>query len=140
MTTKYEEVYDSFMQKISDYSFILLTNEQLDTFLKNLMKSAIVRFKKCKNELIVNDPIEFSSELTQEEIEIIALLMTVEWIRPRINNIELLKQSLNTKDWNFYSQANHLKELRILKEETENEIDRLIVSYSYSNGCLKELR
>ncbi|WP_081386920.1 hypothetical protein [Paenibacillus odorifer] len=140
MTTKYEEVYDSFMQKISDYSFISLTNEQLDTFLKNLMKSAIVRFKKCKNELIVNDPIEFSSELTQEEIEIIALLMTVEWIRPRINNIELLKQSLNTKDWNFYSQANHLKELRTLKEETENEIDRLIVSYSYSNGCLKELR
>ncbi|OME41506.1 hypothetical protein BSK58_14900 [Paenibacillus odorifer] len=90
--------------------------------------------------MIVNDPIEFSSELTQEEIEIIALLMTVEWIRPRINNIELLKQSLNTKDWNFYSQANHLKELRTLKEETENEIDRLIVSYSYSNGCLKELR
>jgi len=82
----------------------------------------------------------FIVSLTQEEIEIIAILMTVEWLRPKIFNIEILRQSLNTKDWSLYSQANHLKELSALKKSAEEDADTMIVSYTHNNGSYEGLR
>lgn len=140
MGTPFTDIYGSFVQKISDYSFVNLTDEEMDEYLNDLLKAAIPRFKKCVKNLNDNNDIQFNETLTREEIEIVSLLMVIEWLRPRINNIELLKQSFNTKDWNTYSQANHLKELSTLKDETQLEVDNLIISYTYSSGKLEDLK
>ena len=82
---------------------------------------------------------QYNIALTDEEIEILANLMILEWLKPLINSIEILKQGMSTKDYKIYSQANHLNELMALKKETNAEIDKLIISYTYSNNSLDDL-
>ena len=60
-------------------------------------------------------------------------------VKPQINSIELLKQGMSTKDYKIYSQANHLDSLKELRKETISEVDRLIVSYTYTENQLDNL-
>ena len=43
------------------------------------------------------------------------------------------------KDYKMYSQANHLDVLIKLRKDTLSEVDRLIVSYTYSENNLNDL-
>jgi hypothetical protein len=44
-----------------------------------------------------------------------------------------MKQMIGDKDFRLTSQANHLKVLLDLKNETEKEINSLITKYSYTS-------
>lgn len=76
---------------------------------------------------------EFTEDLTELEEEIIANMMVLEWLKPNINHMDLLEAKLGSKDFQMFSPANMLKELRELKKDTELEIDNLIVKYTYNN-------
>ncbi len=140
MATPFSEVFDVFLRKISDYSFINLTSDEMDQLLSDYLISAIPKFNKCKTDLSARDSAQFQNTLTDEEKEILGTIMIDEWLRPQIFSIELLKQSLGSKDWQLYSQANHLKELRELRKDVQNEIDSMLISYSYSNGNMDDLK
>lgn len=141
MSTPYSAIDNSFLNKITDDYLLTLINEDLATLISKYRASALPKFKQCKKLHDRDDELEiFKQTLTDEEIEILANLMVIEWLKPQINSIEILKQSMSTKDYKMYSQANHLNTLIELKKETYAEIDRLIVSYTYSNNSLDDLR
>ena len=106
------------------------------------LNNAVPKFHKCKKNLSerTDEQDGFANELSDEEIEILANLMVVEWLRPHVNNLELLKQALTPKDFKLTSQANHLKELQTLRRDTQAEISRLLVDYSYNNNSLDDLQ
>lgn len=140
MATLFTEINSIFTRKISDYSFVNLTQTDLDNILKGYLESSIPKFKKCKTSLSDRTATQFNQTLTDEEKEILGILMIFEWLNPQILNIELLKQALSSKDWSAYSQANHLKELRILREDMQSESERMMTSYSYDNGKIEDLK
>lgn len=143
MATPYSKIFNLFLNnKISDTFLVSLDKEDVEEILKNLLVSAIVRFRKCKKDLNNrNDELgEFNIDLSDDEIEILACLMVLSWLEPQINSIELLKQTLSTKDYKLYSQANHLKELLELRKENSIEVDRLIKNYINENTSLDDLR
>lgn len=134
MGTYFEDVFDSFLSKITTYDeYLSLTEDELDTELKMLLKSALARFVNKKNLIADYDMDCFNRTLDELEIEILAYGMVVSWLTPKINNIELLKQSLSSKDFNFYSQANHLKELRDLKVDAEKDFQYWIGRYTLNS-------
>ncbi|MCK9319419.1 hypothetical protein [Methanoculleus sp.] len=141
MSTPYTTIYVSFLNKVSDQYLANMSDTDLNLQMFKYLNSSVPKFKKCKQDLslrtVANDG--FEKDLTDEEIEILANLMVVEWLRPQINNLELLKQSLGTKDFQLFSQANHLKELQALRKDTQYEISRLLVDYSYNNNSLDDL-
>jgi len=139
MATPYTTINVSFLNKISDAYLITMADEELATQLLKFLNSAVPKFKKCKQNLSTRDVSGFTVTLTDEEIEILANLMVMEWLRPQVNNLEVLKQSLGSKDFQQFSQANHLKELQSLRKETQSEISKLIVDYSYNNNSLDDL-
>jgi len=141
MATPYSVIDNSFLNKITDDLLLTMADEYLEKTIDGYRNSASVKFKQC-NKLSDKDDIEkqFNQTLTDEEIEIIANLMVLEWLKQRINSIELLKQSMSTKDYRMYSQANHLEVLLKLRKDTLSEVDRLIVSYTYSQNNLNDLR
>lgn len=134
-----EEVYDNFLRKISDYSFIMgkKTNEEIKDELYGFLKSAIARFHKCKQplDIVINDNgIEvFVSELIPYEIEILTALMLVEYLKPKVLAGELMRPALSDKDFKIYSQANHLREINLLFRLFSQEARRSITEYSYFN-------
>ena len=121
MNTPFENVYSVFLSKITDYEILKLEEEEINEELEMILRKAFSRFvtiKKCKLD---KDLKEFTRELTDLEINIIATFMLSEWLRPKIYSITLLKQSLSSKDFSMYSQANHLKELMDLKAITDKD-------------------
>jgi hypothetical protein len=138
--TSYNEIYNTFLGKISDYDFLELPKEEVETIMKNYLKSAIVWFTSCRQDLSDRDDVleQLNITLTDEEIEILGTLMIIEWLKPRINTTENLKQHMSTKDFQMFSQANHLKELKDLKKDCMRESQQLMSRYSYSKDGMKK--
>jgi len=140
MATPYSVVDNSFLSKLTDDYLLDMPEEDLQTLIDGYRNSASIRFKQCKKLDEKNDDLrQYNENLTIEEIEILANLMVLEWLKPLINSIEILKQNMSTKDYRMYSQANHLKELQALRSNTIAEIDSLIVSYTYTSDKLNDL-
>lgn len=142
MATPYTTIYTSFLDKISDQYLASMIDDDLKAQLLKYLNNAVPKFHKCKKNLSerTDEQDGFANELSDEEIEILANLMVVEWLRPHVNNLELLKQALTPKDFKLTSQANHLKELQTLRRDTQAEISRLLVDYSYNNNSLDDLQ
>jgi hypothetical protein len=134
MSTPYETLFDSFLSKIEDD---LYTNIQFDieSDMIKLLNSAIVQFQFPKVNILDKDDDlqQFNVDLSIYEIEILANLMKLEWTKRQINSTNLMKQMIGDKDFRLTSQANHLKVLLDLKNETEKEINSLITKYSYTS-------
>lgn len=135
--TKLEEIYDSFMSKISDYSFLsdTITQQDIDDELFSYFKTARTRFYRCNNSLDtvenIDGELEFTVDLHPMEIEVLATLMIVEYLKPQIITSETLKQSLSDKDFKIYSQASQLRELRLLYQAMKSDASKLITEYTY---------
>ena len=132
-----EELYDSFLQKISDYSFLSETITEQDIFdeLFGYFKTARTKFYRCKNSLeVVENELgeqEFTVELHPMEIEVLSVLMLVEYLKPQMITSETLKQSLSDKDFKIYSQASQLREIRLLYQAMKADANKLITEYTY---------
>ena len=136
MATPFADVYERFLQKISDYSFLNLQAEQIEERLKGYLFSSIPKFKQCKKYIRdIDDVMEtFNSDLDSEEKEILSHLMVVEYMMPQILTSQLMKQSLSDRDFKTYSQANQIRELINVKNEMQSEVERMIMSYTYNQG------
>ena len=65
--------------------------------------------------------------------------MVLSWIEPKINSIDLLRQRLGSKEFQMFSQANHLKELREIKLQAKRDFDYWINRYA-SMKALEEMK
>lgn len=141
MATPFSEIYDRVYNKISDYSFLNLTQNEVEDILESYLLSSIVKFKKCKKDLSNRDQAlkQFNEDLTDEEKEILSTLMCVEYLTPKLITSELLKQKLSTKDYQLYSQANQIKEIREVRDKMKSEANQMMISYSYSENSLDDL-
>lgn len=128
--------------KISDYSFINLTVEELEDVLEPFLLTSCVKFKKCLTDLSDRDMInkQFNQDLSDEEEEILSSLMIIEYLSPKIITSDLLQQSLSSKDYKIYSQANHIKEIKEIRKMYKEEANGSMMSYSYSSISLDELK
>ena len=64
---------------------------------------------------------EYNIDLTDEEINILALLMKTAWLERQINSVEHTRMKYSGSDFKMTSQANHLSKLLQLKSENVRE-------------------
>ena len=128
--TPYQNIYSRFLRKISDYSFIeLIDYKDFDDILYGFLENSIPKFDKCDKNLFNKDEIGFLEDLNDYEQDILSSLMILEWLNPQIYSIENTKQYLGDKDYKFYSQANHIKELLEMRKTVSDEAGYLINRY-----------
>lgn len=123
------------MEKVTDYSFTSYTDKELEAKFLKFLKKAIPKFAYyCAQDLTNRNDTTgtFNITLTADEIEILATLMVLEWLKPQINSQQLLKEKFGNKEYNLFSSSSLLKELKDLKKETENEANEMITIYHYS--------
>ncbi len=134
MATPFSKVYDSFLGKVKDYSFINLNNEGLldGVFLKYL-KSSIVKFYNSNLE-IDEESGTFTTDLTLEEIEILANCMVYFYVDGKTTDVKNMEQIMTEPEFKVYSQANHLKELLSLKSSKQSDISQMMNIYSLKKG------
>lgn len=141
MATPYIDVYEFFLSKISDYSFLKLTDEEIEEDLLIYLKTAIADFDVSKVDLSKRDEIlrQFDEDLSDKEKDILARLMVVSYLKPRIITSENYKLAMSDSDYKIYSQANHIKEIMNVYKSMKSEVDKLIVKYSYRGADLDKL-
>jgi len=141
MATPFSIVNKKFLNKITDYQLLSIPTENLESILFDFMESAIARFRNCKQKLKDYDDTlkQFNNDISLEEIEILVVWMLYAYHDQNIMRIELLRQSLSSKDFVQYSQANHLTSLIELRDKLYEDAQRLMKYYSYDNNDLRGL-
>jgi hypothetical protein len=142
MATPFLRVYDAFLARITADEWTL--EEELaivERDWQELLSIAIFRFKYPRVDLEIEEldtPEEgqlvrrqFVNDLTNDEIQLLALYMKHEWIKRCIASWENIRQLYADKD---FSQANHLDKLNKLEAAVEVEVHKAEGIYDRSRG------
>ena len=129
--TPFVEVYNSFLSKITDDMYLEYTEEDTIKLLRDLLFTAIHKFEFPRIPLDfeeVEDETDptvtewvFVNPLTNEEINILATYMIVEWVGQQLASIENTRMKYSGSDFKFTSQANHMQKLLQMKKDYERE-------------------
>lgn len=136
MATSYNKVYERFLSKITDFNLIEVDDYSFDNMMLGWLNTSIVRTRKCEHNLSLRDDEtqEFTEDLSDVEVELLALGMVDAWVTPMLNSTELTLQFLGGKEEKFYSQSQQLAALQNLKKENSLEMNRLHSYYTYTNN------
>lgn len=121
--TSFNTIIDRFLSKITDDMYLELTEEDTIRDAKQYLLDAIPYFEFPRFPIFDYDAEvgAFSADLTQEEINILAILMKQAWLDRQINSIETTRMKYSGADFKMTSQANHLAKLLNLKSENHRE-------------------
>lgn len=137
MATLFLKVYDAFLARITADEWTL--EEELaivERDWQELLQMAIFRFKYPRVSLDIEEinsneseemespqikSYQFVNNLTNDEIQLLALYMKHEWIKRCIASWENIRQLYADKD---FSQANHLDKLNKLEVAVAREIHK----------------
>lgn len=129
-------IFDMFLSLIDDPDLALISQEDSEHLLLNYLRFSTVEFHNCNKDLnIIKDDYKYliNSELTVEEIGILAYSMLLFWISPKIRREENLKQHVGTHDFSKLSNANILLRLNDLQRDTRSEVKRMKNRYQSKN-------
>ena len=135
MATPYEKVYTRFLNRTTDFNLAELDDYTLNEMLKGWLCSAIVNVRTSSDLSLRDEENEvFDEDLTNRDIELLAMGMTMAWLDQCLNSTENVLQFIGGKEEKYYSQANHIAELRALREDTRLEMKRLHSYGTYINN------
>jgi hypothetical protein len=136
MATPFEDIYEFFLSKVTDFSFANFTDTELEEELEMYLRSATPKFFSAGETRLKRNSTfkEFDQNLTDLEKEILASLMIVEYLNPKIISTENMRQFLASKEYKIYSQANHLSKMIELRNQVKSEVNHLMSLYSYKDG------
>ena len=125
MATKFSEVYNLFLAKVTDDMYMELTIEDTKKLLQDLLIASIFKFEFPRVDLTeykeIDGEISFVADVSVEEQNILATYMVVEWIGQQLASVEMTRLKYSGSDFKFTSQANHLQKLLTLKQDYERE-------------------
>ena len=123
MATSFETIIDRFLGKITDDMYLELTPEDTIRDAKQFLVDAIPYFEFPRFALYdYNEELEeYNVELTDEEINILALLMKQAWVQRQVTSIENTRMKYSGSDFKMTSQANHLAKLLTLLTESRRD-------------------
>lgn len=138
MATSFIKIYDAFLARITADEWTL--EEELaivERDWQELLRIAIFRFKYPRVDLEFEEiepdsnQYQFINDLTNDEIQLLALYMKHEWVKRCIASWENIRQLYADKD---FSQANHLDKLNKLEAAIETEVHKAEGIYDRSRS------
>lgn len=134
--TSYETLYNRCLSKIEDPTLAMLSDDDIGDMLYGWMLSAIAKYRKCEHDMSDRDDElrQFNFDMSDLELEILALLMCREWVSQQLNSVTLTLQVFSGKETTYFSQAAHLKELQALDDKWRLEAQQLSRDYTYTNS------
>lgn len=119
--TSLEEVYESFLSKMTEDEYVNFTEEELKQDMFTLLCAAIPWFKFPRHSLKIENN-TFVETLTNEEIQILSTYMKCEWLNRTILTWENVKPLYDERD---FSQANLIDKFSNLLINEKNNAKRL---------------
>lgn len=151
MTSEYDNIFSRFYLRIQDYEIVGLEEKLVKKMLIGYMKQTLSMpyIRRLFLTMSVDDDLEeieyeMKYATTEDEDldfveEVIALGMVVAWLEPKYNSTLNTSQFFSNTDLKFYSQANHMVELKNMYNLAKNNLRKIIRDRGYIyNGYLSE--
>lgn len=129
--TSYEVVYRRFLNSTTDFNLVDLDDYTLNEMLKEWLHSAIVKTRTASDLSRDHDNESFNNDLSDLDIELLAMGMRLAWLDQRINSTEYTSLFVGGKEEKFYSPSSQLSELRALRSDTLREMQQLYTYDTY---------
>ncbi len=147
MSVSYDRFADAFLQKVTEYEFLKLTEYERNHQIDGYMKRAIAAFRKnCKYDLTTtaDDVVrEFDVDIDDGDLDEIADIvsegMLVQWMKPYTYKQENLENVLNTRDFTTYSPSELLLRISTAYAQAKKDFTNMMREYSYNHGDLTDL-
>lgn len=134
MATPYEKIYERFLNSVTDFNLAELDDHTLNEMLKDWLHKAVVRTRTSNSLSRDNENEVFNSDLSDLDIELLALGMKLAWLDQTLGSTELTLQFIGGKEEKWFSQSAHISELRALREDTKLEMQKLHSYNTYTNN------
>lgn len=155
MATTYSYIYEEFLDKITDPDLLLLAEDDQEEMKRAWLEYAV---KKCSlyvqpkfdlskrtivevvddetplyddEEPIVEEVEAFEEDLDDSVIVMLTEYMAEAWLKPYMNNADLLRLHMNTKDFNTTSPANLVEKIGARYDEARHRARSLRNEYTY---------
>lgn len=132
--TSYEVVYKRFLNLVTDFNLADLDDYTLNEMLKEWLHSAIVKTRTSSDLSRIDEQEAFKNNLSDLDIELLAMGMRLAWLDQTLNSTELTLQFIGGKEEKYFSQANQIAELRALRADTLREMQQLYTYDTYVNN------
>lgn len=146
MTSEYEEIYSRFLLRVTDYKFAGLeekiANEMMNSWLRSTLSKPYIR--RLFSSVTIDDDVEsidyelsvsVDNDSDKDFIEeVLAMGMTVEWLLPQYYSVLNTSQFFSNSEQKWYSQANHMTELREMLKNAQNDLRKMIRDRGYINN------
>ena len=134
-STSLSEVYDLFMQNITDYRLNALFNtsdKDFETYLQGWLEYAIVEFANCDQDLEYDEYTKlFPVTLSRENKIILATLMMKYWLQKNVNDITQMNLHVTDRDFKVASEAQNLREKVVYLNIVKEQCSQMLNDYSY---------
>ena len=121
--TSFSTINDAFLSKILEDEWELWTATEREEDWKSILLGAIPWFKFPRQSLDIDtETNSFISDLSNEEIQILATYMKCEWLNRTIMTWENVKPLYDERD---FSQANLLDKFKNMLEKEEKKAHKL---------------
>ena len=148
----YSEIFSAFLGNITDYKLASLSEEDAQSLMteylhKSISEAYVRRIFSSLSADDVNMTLTYTMRYSQDDsgdegfvVSAISKWMVYEWLHAQVRTTTLTEQMIfSSKEKSFYSQANHLSELRALQDDAYKEarffiMDRGYISNSYLGG------
>lgn len=144
MTSEYSEIYSRFLLRVTDYDIAgldeTLANEMMSSWMRSVLSKPMVRrlFSSIsfdddieEIEYVLVDPWDDDTDKDFVE-ELISIGMVVEWVSPKYHSILNTNQFFSNKEQSFYSQANHMDQLKQMYHKSQIDFRKLIRDRGYN--------
>lgn len=143
MTSYYEDIFSRFFMRVEDYKLSgydeNLANEVLIGYLRNGASDVYVR--KLFSSCVFDDDMErvdWKLTVSYDDLgdadfveDVLSEAMLLQWVYPRYHSTLLTSQFFTNKDQSFYSQANHLAEMKSMYENAKLNLRKKIRDRGY---------
>ena len=140
----YDTIYSRLFSKVEAYDFIELPEDDLNGLLCDWIHSASANpyVRRLFKTFSLDDEIQeisYEMKYSVDEFadvefitEVLALGVVVAWLEPKVNSINNIAQMFGSKEEKFYSQSQHISELRNLVNDSIKKQRRMIADRGYA--------
>ena len=141
----YDSIYSRFFTKIEAFDFLYeeITEETAAEFMRLWLRSSVAYpyIRRLFSDVLMDDELglmEYTlryqiDDFSDEEFvtEVLAYGMVYCWLEPKVKSITNIYQNFTSSEQKWYSQSQHLSELRALATDAEYRIRALIRDRGY---------
>nr|DAU68504.1 MAG TPA: hypothetical protein [Caudoviricetes sp.] len=142
MATSYSTVYNAALFYFRDTDLFCLIEAEAEAVLHGYMMQAVANFAPyCKHDLLDRDEEygEFKADLTDIEVDILALGMAVGWTEHRVRYQDNLRDRMSSKDYTYHSRGNLLASMHDIMNTLNRKFRNRMMDYTYNNGDISSL-